>query len=148
MIDGRVGAVACCGLPDAVEGIVGSARAEIDIDRPADAVWAVVGDFGGIAGWMPGVESCRTDGDDRIIAMMGMEITERLERRYDDDRVLVYGIVGGVPVGNHKATITVTPAGSGTRVTWDVEVEPDEMTDMMHQVYQQSLDALRQHLSA
>ena len=125
---------------------MGKARAEIDIDKPAAAVWAVTGDFGGLAGWMPGIESCVVDGDDRILKMMGMEITERLERRDDDERSIVYGIVGGVPVENHKATITVVPNGDGSHVTWDVEVEPDEMTDMMHQIYQQSLQALKDHL--
>jgi mxaD protein len=126
---------------------MGTARAEIDIDKPADAVWAVVGDFGGIAGWMPGVESCVVDGDDRILKVMGLEVIERLERRDDDGRVLVYGIVGGVPVGNHKATISVADAGAGSHVTWDVEVEPDEMTDFMLQMYQQSLEALQAHLA-
>ncbi len=127
---------------------MGKARAEIDIDRPADAVWAVIGDFGGIATWMPGVESCDVDGDgdDRVLKMMGMEITERLERRDDEARELVYGIVGGVPVINHKATITVVPEGTRSHVTWDVDVD-DEMTDMMCQVYQQSLQALKDHLS-
>jgi mxaD protein len=125
---------------------MGNARAEIDIDKPADAVWSVVGDFGGIGGWMPGIEACHVDGDDRFLKMMGMEVVERLERRDEDERVIVYGIVGGVPVGNHRATITVEPSGTGSHVTWDVEVEPDEMTDMMHQVYQQSLEALKAHL--
>lgn len=127
---------------------MGKASAQIDIDRPADAVWAVVGDFGGIAGWMPGVESCVVDGDDRVIKMMGMEVIERLESRDDDAKVLVYGIVGGVPVINHKATISVDSVGDGARVSWDVDVEPDEMTDLMHQVYAQSLQALKDHLSA
>lgn len=122
------------------------ARAEIDINRPADEVWAVVGDFGGIGGWMPGIESCHVDGDDRVLKMMGMEVIERLERRDDEEREIVYGIVGGVPVINHKATITVTPQGANSHVTWDVDVD-DEMTDMMHQVYQQSLGALKDHLS-
>jgi len=126
---------------------MGKARAEIDIDKPADAVWSVVGDFGGIATWMPGVESCVVDGDDRVLKIMGLDVIERLERRDDDERVIVYGIVGGVPVGNHKATISVTDTGDGSHVTWDVEVEPDEMTDFMHQTYQQSLEALRTHLS-
>jgi carbon monoxide dehydrogenase subunit G len=126
---------------------MGSARAVIDIDRSPDDVWAVVGDFGGIAAWMPGLDSCVVDGDDRLLKMMGMEIIERLQRRDPDERVLVYGIAGGVPVGNHRATITVWPDGKGSRVTWDVEVEPDEMTDAMHQVYQQSLQALRDHMS-
>src|SRR5579862_7621914 len=115
---------------------MGKARAEITIDKPADAVWSLVGDFGGIAGWMPGVESCTVDGDDRILKVMGLEVTERLESRDDDARVIVYAIVGGVPVGNHKATITVTDRGAGSSVTWDVEVEPDEMTDFMHKMYQ------------
>jgi carbon monoxide dehydrogenase subunit G len=127
-------------------GAVGKARAEIDINKPADAVWAVAGDFGGIGGWMPGIESCVVDGDDRILKMMGMEITERLERRDDEAREIVYAIVGGVPVGNHKATITVTPEGNDSHVTWDVEVEPDDMTDMMQGIYQQSLQALKDHL--
>jgi carbon monoxide dehydrogenase subunit G len=130
-----------------MEGMMGKARAEIDIGQPLDEVWAVAGDFGGIGGWMPGVESCDVDGDDRVLKMMGMEIIERLERRDEEARELVYGIVGGVPVINHKATITVTAQGDGSHVTWDVEVEPDDMTDLMHQVYQQSLQALKDHLS-
>ncbi len=124
---------------------MGQARAEIDIDRPVDEVWAVAGDFGGIATWMPGIESCVVDGDDRIIKTMGMEVTERLERRDEDKHELVYAIVGGVPVINHKATVTVVPRGSKSHVTWDVDVD-DEMTEVLHQMYQQSLQALKEHL--
>ncbi|HXQ59910.1 MAG TPA: SRPBCC family protein [Acidimicrobiales bacterium] len=126
---------------------MGKARAEIEIEKPADEVWTVAGDFGGIGGWMPGIESCEVDGDDRLLKMMGMEITERLVRSDDDDKVIVYGIVGGVPgVAQHQATITVTAQGKGSNVTWDVEVEPDEMTEMMRGIYQQSLQALKDHL--
>ena len=127
---------------------MGKAQAAIDIDRPPDEVWKVVGDFGGLAGWMPGVESCHLDGDDRFIKMMGMEVIEGLRRRDEDERVLEYGIVGGVPIGNHLAAIRVQPASGGSHVTWDVEVEPDEMTDMFRDIYQQSLQALKDHLSA
>jgi carbon monoxide dehydrogenase subunit G len=131
--------------PD-VGGVVGKGHSEIKIDKPADAVWAVAGDFGGIGEWMPGIESCVLDGDDRVLKMMGMEITERLIRCNNEDRTISYGIVGGVPVGNHEATITVIPEGSGSLVTWDVEVEPDDMTEMMQGIYQQSLQALKEHL--
>ena len=120
------------------------ARAEIDLANPADEVWALVGDFEGIAGWMPGIESCRVDGDDRILALMGMEVTERLESRDDAARTLVYRIVGGVPVENHRAVITVSPAGSGSTVTWDVEVEPDDMAGLMQGMYQQALGAVKE----
>ncbi len=125
---------------------MGFARAEIDISQPAEVVWATAGDFGAIAQWMPGVESCVVDGDDRILEMLGMKITERLESRDPDARTLVYGIVGGVPVGNHRATITVSDLGATSHVTWEVEVEPDEMTDLMHQTYDGALKALKEHL--
>jgi mxaD protein len=125
---------------------MGSARADIDIDRQPDDVWAVVGDFGGITSWMPGVESCVVTGEDRVIKMMGIEVTEALRRRDDTERAIEYGVVGGVPLANHRAVITVAPGAAGSRVTWDVEVEPDEMTDMFRDVYQQSLEALKKHL--
>lgn len=125
---------------------MGFARAEIDIAKPADVVWATAGEFGGIGDWFPGVESCVVDGDDRILEMLGMKITERLESRDPEARVLVYGIVGGVPVGNHRATITVSEVGDGSHVTWEVEVEPDEMTDLMHQTYEGALNALKEHV--
>jgi carbon monoxide dehydrogenase subunit G len=140
--------MACCQATTDDGGVVGKARAEIEIEKPADEVWVLAGDFGGIGGWMPGIESCVVDGDDRILKMMGMEITERLISRDDEERSIVYGIVGGVPgVGNHRANITVTADGNGSHVTWDVEVEPDEMTEMMQGIYQQSLQAMKDHLA-
>jgi len=122
---------------------MGSGKAAIDIDAPADRVWNVVGDFGGIGAWMPGVESCRVEGDDRIIELMGMTITEHLVARDDATRTLTYGIADGVPVESHQATITVTPTGAVSQVTWDVEATPDEMADLMAGVYQQALEALK-----
>jgi mxaD protein len=127
---------------------MGKGRAEVQIDKDPEKVWDVVGDFGGLSSWMPGVESCALVGDDRILKMMGLEITERLESRDDDERVLVYAIVGGVPVINHKATITVADRGGGSYVTWDVDIEPDEMTDIMVQTYQGALDALKEQLTS
>lgn len=126
-----------------------SGISEIDIARGADDVWAVAGDFGGLAGWMPGIESCALEGDLRTISMSGMEIGERLVRRDDAARVLVYTIASGpAPVDKHEATITVTPAGSNSHVTWAVEVEPESMLALFQQIYQQSLDALKAHVEA
>jgi len=123
-----------------------SAQAAIDIKRSPDEVWATIGDFGGIADWMPGIESCRVEGENRILAMTGMEITERLVSNSDDARTQTYRIVSGVPVESHQATITVTADGAGSRVTWDVEAQPDEMTGVMQGIYQQTLDALKAKL--
>jgi len=127
---------------------MGQGQAAIDIARPADEVWAVAGDFGGIGGWMPGLDSCRVEGDDRILGMLGMEITEHLVRRADTARSLPYAITAGVPIEHHEATVTVTGEGGGSRVTWDVEALPDEMVDLMVGLYQQALEALKTHVEA
>lgn len=122
-------------------------RAEIELSTTPDSVWAIVGNFGGIGDWMPGIESCVVDGPDRVLRLMGLEVTERLQERDDDARTLSYRIVGGVPVINHVATISVAAVGSGSRVTWDVEVEPDDMGPLLQTTYQQALEALKGHLS-
>jgi carbon monoxide dehydrogenase subunit G len=122
---------------------VGNGQAVIDIDAPADEVWAVIGDFGGIGDWMPGIESCRVVGEDRILATMGMEITERLVSKDDDGRVLTYSITNGAPVETHQAAITVNPTGDTSQVTWVVDATPDEMAEVMASIYQQSLEALK-----
>ena len=125
---------------------MGSGQAAIDIDASADRVWAVVGDFGGIASWMPGIESCRVEGEDRVIEMMGMTITERLVASDDAGRSLTYSIASGAPVESHEAVITVSPTGDTARVTWDVDATPDEMADLMATLYQQALEALKAHV--
>jgi len=125
---------------------MGQRTAEIDIDGSPEAVWAVAGDFGGIAGWMPGMESCRVEGDNRILDTMGMTITEKLLAKDDSARAITYAIVDGVPVDSHEATITVTPAGDGSHVTWVVDSTPEEMADLMVAVYQQALESLKAHV--
>jgi carbon monoxide dehydrogenase subunit G len=127
---------------------VGQGQAAIDIDRSADEVWAVIGDFGGIGDWMPGIDSCRVEGEDRILEMMGMVITERLVSKDDGARVLTYSITEGAPVETHQGVITVTPTGPTSHVTWDVDATPDEMADVMATIYQQSLEALKKHVEA
>jgi hypothetical protein len=124
---------------------MGEARAEITINRPADEVWAKVGNFGELT-WMPGVETCELDGDDRILGMFGMRVVEHQYSRDNEGRTLTYGIVDGdVKPEVHRATITVMPAGSGSFVTWDVETD-DAMVEVMQGAYTGALTALKQQL--
>ena len=125
---------------------MGSGQAQIDIAGSPDDVWAVVGEFGGISGWMPGIESCRVEGENRILDTMGMTITERLVAKDDAGRAITYEIAEGAPVESHQAVITVSPAGDGSQVTWTVDATPDEMADLMVTIYQQALDALKTHI--
>ena len=117
--------------------------AEIEIDATPEDVWALTGDFGGIA-WMPGIESVEVNGDRRTIVTSGMTIVERLVARDEDARTLTYGIVEGpVPVESHEATIAVVPAGDGSRVSWSVTAEPDDAAAFMRDVYAGALKALK-----
>ncbi len=126
---------------------MGEARAEITIDRSADDVWDKIGNFGDLM-WMPGIESCELDGDDRILGMFGMRIVERQLARDDEGRSLTYGIVDGdMKPEVHRATITVMPAGSGSFVTWDVETD-DAMVEVMQGAYTGALAALKEQLEA
>lgn len=125
---------------------MGTGNAEIDVDAPPEKVWALVSDFGGIATWMPGIDSCRVEGDDRVLETMGMTITERLVSLDASGKKLTYSIASGAPVESHQAVISVTPNGSGSHVTWAVDATPDEMADLMATVYQQALEALKTHV--
>ena len=121
-------------------------RAEISVDASPDDVWKLVRDFGGLGEWMPGVESCTVDGDVRTIGMMGIEIKEQLRTLDDAKRVLSYSVVES-PMGNlesHVATISVDPEGSGSHVTWAVEVSPDELLGLFLPVYEGSIGAIKQ----
>jgi carbon monoxide dehydrogenase subunit G len=124
---------------------MGEARAEITIDRPVDDVWAVVGNFGDLS-WMPGIEKCELEGDDRVLSMFGMRIVERQLNRDEEACVIAYGIVDGdMKPETHEATITVVEEGAGSHVTWDV-VTDDAMTDVMKNAYQGALEALKGQL--
>jgi carbon monoxide dehydrogenase subunit G len=124
---------------------MGEARAEITIDRSADDVWEKIGNFGDLM-WMPGIESCELDGDDRILGMFGMRIVERQLARDEEGRSLTYGIVDGdMKPEVHRATITVMPAGSGSFVTWDVETD-DAMVEVMQGAYTGALAALKEQM--
>ena len=118
--------------------------ASVRIARPADEVWALVGEFGGLETWLPGVDRCEVDGDIRRVDTMGMTIEERLVARNEAARVLTYAIVSGAPVDTHEATIAVVPFGAGaTDVTWSVSTEPADAAGFMRDVYQGALDAVK-----
>jgi carbon monoxide dehydrogenase subunit G len=93
-------------------------------ESSADAVWKLLGDFGGIADWMPGIESCEVSGEGvgavRKIAMPGgANVEETLEAHDEGARSLSYSIgEGPLPVQDYLATITVNEEGSGCSVDW------------------------------
>jgi carbon monoxide dehydrogenase subunit G len=123
-------------------------KAEATIDASPDVVWALVGQFGDLHEWMPGIESCELDGDVRKLQTMGMEIHEQLKERDESARRIAYSIVKmPIPIEHHLATITVTEEGDGSRLTWEYEIVPDEMAGAMGPVYEGSVQAVKERFA-
>ncbi len=88
----------------------------VEINAPADKVWADIKDFGALQNWHPAVESTKIDkgGDNkpgtvRVLSLKGGgNITETLTAYSDKGRSMSYKINEGVlPVAGYSSTITV-----------------------------------------
>ncbi|MGO9874484.1 MAG: SRPBCC family protein [Acidimicrobiia bacterium] len=127
-----------------------SGKAEASIARNPDDVWKVLRDFGGLADYMPGVESCTVDGDVRTVGLMGIEVKEQLRDLDDDTRRISYSVIAS-PMTNlvsHLATIAVDAEGDGTHLTYSVDVEPDDLLALFLGTYEGSVVALKARFEA
>jgi mxaD protein len=100
----------------------------IVIEAPPEAVWKVVGDFGGIARWHPDVAKAEASGGNvegatrTVTLKAGGTLVEGLDEWLGDGRTYAYRMsdpdLTALPVSSYSATLTVTPDGSGSRVSW------------------------------
>jgi hypothetical protein len=145
---------------------MGTATATVTIERPADDVWARIGDFGDPS-WFPGLESWTLVGDERTtkIAGMNLEHVERLVSRDEVRRTYTYATSGYIGdtivtleggqlydlnsmVGTHSATISVTPEGrSASTVTYEVTMDDDHVHAQSTR-YQAVLDRLKAEMES
>ena len=127
-----------------------SGKAETDINCSPDDAWKLIRDFGGLGAWMPSIESCTVDGDIRTLGMMGIEIKEQLRSLDDDNRTIAYSVVES-PMGNlesHLATIAITPEGTGSHLTYSVDVSPDELLGLFLPVYEGATAEIKKKLES
>jgi mxaD protein len=87
------------------------------------AVWALLGDFGGVASWNPFVESAEISGDGvgmtrTITARGGARILERLEIRDDDERRIRYSVQLETGAQSAADIRLETDEAGGTVVVW------------------------------
>jgi hypothetical protein len=96
-------------------------KSEISIERSPDEIWKVIRDFGGLANYMPGVDSCTVDGDVRTLQMMGIEIKEQLrcDRRRQPPRHLQRRRVTDEQHASAPGDDRRRPEGSGSHVSVD-----------------------------
>ena len=129
----------------------------IEINAPADKVWAIVGDFSGLHKWHPGIQSTEMKSDDlRILSLaVDKKITERLVERDEEKMELKYKIIDMsvletfefagrkierkvLPVNSYTGFLSVIAEADGSKVTWKGEFyrpyrlpppTPDGMSD-------------------
>jgi hypothetical protein len=98
----------------------------IEINAPADKVWAVVGNFGDMS-WHPAFAKTEATGNEvgatRVLTTgTGGKINEKLTKYNAEGKTLSYEItevdVKVVPVTNYSSTITVTGTGDKSTVEW------------------------------
>jgi hypothetical protein len=67
-------------------------------------------------------------GDTRVVTTAAGTITERITSRDDSSRWYEYALQEApFPFTSHLGRIAVSPSGSGTQVSYSVEIEPDEL---------------------
>jgi uncharacterized protein YndB with AHSA1/START domain len=128
------------------------------INADPDDVWAVLADFPATRQWLPGVVAARMDGDMRVCTMAdGQQVHELISDISPDRRSYRFTHVQvPLPVRESGGTFIVTagPADGTATVTLDATFEPqdpaaaDDLADMIHGAFQQSLESLRRYVEA
>jgi protein-tyrosine phosphatase len=124
---------------------------DITIARPAEQVWAILGDLAGVTRWVPGISSARMEGSRRICLLEdGGEIHEEISDYSDEQRRYAYTQpVHPLGFERSQGTLAVEANGGGaSRVVWNAEVvtaKPgaDQILEMLRQGYAAALQRLK-----
>ncbi|HEU4431022.1 MAG TPA: SRPBCC family protein [Myxococcota bacterium] len=128
------------------------------INAPADRVWDLVGDFGGIGRFSKGFKSVASTGSGvgaiRTITLPNdVELQERCELLDAARRTLDYSIVAGpLPVSGYLARIQLFEDGEGTRIEWSSTFEPKGIPEaqavaMIEGVYKGGIAGIKRALA-
>jgi len=125
----------------------GTVRRQVRISRPADEVWAMVGDAGRIPEWFPGIVDAVVDGDTRTITTgAGIPMPEQIVTVDPLQRRFQYRITGGL-VREHLSTIDVIDLGDEScLVVYGVDADPATMALVIGGAAGNALEHLRTQL--
>jgi len=107
-----------------------SIHKDIPIDAHPDDVWAAVRDFGAVHQRLaPGfVTDARLEDDTRIVTFHNGTVARELLVDCDDERRRLAYAISGERVKHHNASVQVIADGEArTRMTWIVDVLPNEI---------------------
>lgn len=126
-------------------------------EQDPDTVWAVVGDAGAVAGWIPAIATSRLEGNVRFASFAddGGDAVENITEHDDVGRTYVYEYVSGpLPLEEYVSRVTVSDDADGSKVVWaststSGSAETDEgLKIAITQIYEDALDELRNILTS
>ena len=125
-------------------------------------VWLVVGDFGGIADWVPALAKSelapgatgRQVGDGRTCTIDGgPSLAERQLARSDEGYTYTYEITENpLPMTNYQSTITLRAQDDETLMEWTCQFDPEpgqeqELEGMLKSIYRAGIDKVVQRFA-
>lgn len=126
-----------------------SVRRHVRVGRPADEVWAVLGDPRTIQDWFPGIEASLVDGTSRVITTAsGLPMPEEIVTLDHLQRRFQYRVTAPM-IRHHLGTIDVHDLGDGTSlVVYGTDAEPDTLALVIGGATGAALHELRRQLEA
>jgi Polyketide cyclase / dehydrase and lipid transport len=121
-----------------------TAHVSFTLPSSADAVWALVSDFGAADRLAPGfIAACSLDESGaRIVRFAsGMEARERLVSSDPVRRRIAYSAIGG-PAEHHNAVMEIKPEGTGARIIWTTDILPDKFGPVIQALMEQAAAAI------
>lgn len=131
-----------------------------ELDWPAEKVWPIVSDFGGLQRWNPAILSCESTGQKvggvRTFSSAVATVQERIEELDNAAMRMKYTIVSGstIKVRDGQLDISVTRLDpKRSKISWAMDGEPDgmpleELTALTTKRYTGRIEDLRRCLAA
>ncbi|MCZ4536423.1 SRPBCC family protein [Gordonia terrae] len=129
------------------------ASIEVTKDFPLSAtdVWSWIGDTGGVAEWIPAIDTSRMEGDVRhVVFTDGEPARERIVAFDGAARTYSYECIDGpLPLEHYRSTVSVTAAGDDAcSVRWSAQFGAEsatveaELATAIEGIYAAALDEL------
>jgi len=138
---------------------VASVKVNDHVEASADAVWDLLGDFGGVTRYSKGIESCSVEGEGvgavRTLCMPGgIQLQERLEAFDAAARRLQYAIIGDspLPLSDYLSTIQVSEDGDDCTIDWSSTFELEGVSEeqaqaMVEGIYRGGIAGIKKTLA-
>ncbi|HEY7436747.1 MAG TPA: SRPBCC family protein [Methylomirabilota bacterium] len=127
-----------------------SIRREVEVDAPAEKIWAAVRDVGAVHERLaPGfvVDTKMEEGARVVTFANGVTARELIVDVDDAARRLVWSVVGSPRLTHHNASLQVFADGAGrSRVTWIADLLPDDMAGYIQAMIEQGMAVMKRTL--